>query len=271
MSAMGEQCKELEAALIAVADGSATGEEAAQVREHIALCPACAQELAETRALLGGVRAAEADSETGGKPQAFWDALEKSVLLRVEAEAGTQAGAGAGAEATKRGRDRERARARAQESDELAAARARKVDEGRPMGRVAIYVSLVAAAAIAVFYGLRLRGGSSDAPELATRSDAGAPHEMIDPGELALEEAAGPDELDLLDDEALGRLDDELEQAEEEAFGRLDVDVGDDGDEDGEPMRMIDELSDDDLQRVYEALEPAPQGDADASDPGKSG
>ncbi len=271
---MSEPCKQLEAAVIAVADGSATGEEAIAVREHVALCEACAKQLAETRALLGGVRAAEADRETGGKSQAFWDALEKSVLVRVEAEAGGAAGAGAGA--AKPGRDLERARAREREreSDELAAARARKVDEGRPMGRVAIYVSLVAAAAIAVFYGLRLRGGGSDAPALAASSDAGAPHEMIDPGELAplaIDEAAGPDELDLLDDETLGRLDGELERAEEEAFGRLDVEVGDsdgDGDGDGEPL-MIDELSDEDLERVYEALEPAPQ--SDVSDPGKSG
>ena len=269
MSAMGEQCKELEAAVMAVADGSATGDEAARVREHVAMCAACAKELAETRTLLGGVRAAEADRETGGKSQAFWDALEKSVLLRVEAEGG------AGAGATKPGREQERTRAREreQESNELAAARARKVDEGRPMGRVAIYVSLVAAAAIAVFYGLRLRGGGSDAPVVATTSDAGAPHEMIDPGELAIEEAAGPDELDLLDDEALGRLDGELERAEEAAFGRLDVDVSDDGDGDGDGdddgELSIDELSDDDLQRVYEALEPAPQ--SDGNDPGKSG
>ena len=256
---MSEPCKEkeLEAAVIAVADGSASGEEAALVREHVALCEACARELAETRALLGGVRAAEAEAETGGKSQAFWDALEKSVLVRVEAEGG----AGARAGLVKRDGDRA--------SDELAAARARKVDEGRPMGRVAIYVSLVAAAAIALFYGLRLRsgGGGGDAPVVATMSDAGAPHEMIDPGELAIEEAAGPDELDLLDDEALGRLDGELERAEDEAFGGLEVDGGEYGDGDGDDE--IDELSDEALQRVYEALELGPQ--SDASDPGKSG
>src|SRR5258706_13626030 len=63
-------CEELEGALIAVADATASSDEAAAVRGHVAKCQDCARSLDELRALLRDVRAADPAPE---QSERFWN------------------------------------------------------------------------------------------------------------------------------------------------------------------------------------------------------
>jgi len=207
-------CQELEGAIVAVADGSASADEAAAVRAHITTCAACARELADARALLAGVRAADPPPE---RPQAFWDELHAGVMARVAPP----------------GRD------------ELAAARARKQErEARPMGRVAWIASAVAVAAVIAFYVVRMTGsGSGSGPESGSGLTR-APHEEVAP--LALEE---DDELDELDQNQLEQVDEALEEQTGDALADLsDIDPDDEDDV------TLEELDESALEAVYARL-----------------
>jgi hypothetical protein len=225
-------CQELEGALVAVADASASADEAAEVKAHVADCATCRDSLAEMRALLGSVRAADPASE---KSDRFWKQLEADTLARVRAEA--------------------------LPGPSLEDARKKR---NRRVGWIAGGFALAAAAAAALVFGLpRLRSHPAPAAPVA-QADDGAPREDLsfasddesdDEGVVdGLEENLG--------EPALASLAENLDGEAPEL-----ADLGQSGDLEGEgdsagwtqaegapAEHMLDDLTPDQLSKVYDEL-----------------
>lgn len=208
-------CDQVRELLAAFADGGLEGAERADVARHVEGCAACRAEVGELRQTLADARGGAA-AGAEAKDERFWRDFGRETRLAYE-------------------------RAKERESSTI---------WGWLRGGGWKPAAVMGAAAVAIVVVLAVVGGGGKAPQRAHNQmlpDAGVPADVGD-GEETLGVTGWAEGVDDMSEEQLDLVLSDLgddDEAEENV---------DDEDADGEPLEAIEELDDDEIERVLDAL-----------------